>query len=110
MGHGPDATAAAAETPFALDAHQRPRSIANFLIVPGATQKVVPAQLQPSGPALAAGIRPGMLKAFANHRTVNGSGAPVGITDYSGNSRAVLGEHDFRRTKVITARPPFPVD
>lgn len=110
MGHRADATAATSETPFALDAHQRPRTIANFLIVPWPTQKIVPAELQPSGPAFAAGIRPGMLQAFANHRAVDGAGASIGITDHSGNGRAGLGKHDLRRTKVITASPPLAVD
>ena len=110
MGHRADATTAAAETPFALDAHQRPRTVANLLIVPWAAQEIVPTKLQPSGPAFAAGIRPGMLQAFANHRAVNGAGAPVGVTNHSGNRRTILGKHYFGRAKVVTASPPFAVD
>ena len=30
--------------------------------------------------------------------------------DYAGDVRAVLAEDDFRRAKVVAARPPFPCD
>jgi len=43
VGYRANPSAAAAETPLTLDAHQGPRAVADFLIVPWAAQKIIPA-------------------------------------------------------------------
>ena len=110
MSYSANATTATAETPFALDAHESPGTITDRLIVPRSTQKIIPAEFQPTGPAFAAGISPSVLEPLANHGAVDGARAAVGIADYTGNARAVLSKHNFRIAEAVATRPPLAVD
>jgi len=103
-------TATAAKTPFAFDAHERPGTVANFLIVPRAAQKIIPTQLQPSGPTVAARIGPGMLQPVAGHRAIDGAGASVGITNHAGHVGTVLGKYYFGIAEAIARCPPLAFD
>src|SRR5437870_13269987 len=100
-------TATAAKTPFAFDAHERPGTVANFLIVPRAAQKIIPTQLQPSGPTVAARIGPGMLQPAAGHRAIVGAGASVGITTHGGHAGSVWGKYYVGLPEALARCPPL---
>jgi hypothetical protein len=110
VGDCANAFAAAAEAPFAFDAHERPRAVPNLLFVPGTAQEIIPAKLKPTAAAFACGIRPAVLQPFADHRAVDCAGAAIGVMNFARNRRTVLGEQNFGSAKVVATRPPLTVD
>src|SRR5439155_23828542 len=109
MSDGANARAVALETPFPLYAHQRPRAVANFLIVPWPAEEIIPAQFEPSASAIAACVCPRVLKSFTDQGAVQRACAAVGVMDDAGNARAALRENDFRSTEVIPGGPPLAI-
>ena len=110
MGHRANPITAAAETPLAFDAHEGPGTVTDSLVMPRATQKIVPAQFQPAAATLTARIGPGVLQLLAHHGAIDRPGAPVRVMDHARHARAVLREDNFRGAEVVAARPPLAVE